>query len=65
MGNKRSIFSKYKLDFRLMRDIDKALLLAMISIILFGILNIYMATKGSTTPYYFVKKQFIWFCVSM
>ncbi|MCR4943404.1 MAG: rod shape-determining protein RodA [Clostridium sp.] len=48
-----------------MRDIDKALLLAMISIILFGILNIYMATKGSTTPYYFVKKQFIWFCVSM
>lgn len=65
MGNKRSFFNKYKLDFRLIRDIDKALLFAMISIILFGILNIYLATKGSSNPYYFVKKQFIWFCVSM
>lgn len=65
MGNKRNFFNKYKLDFRLMRDIDKWLLFAMISIILFGILNIYLATKGTATPYFFVKKQLIWFFVSM
>lgn len=65
MGNKRSFFNKYKLDFRLMRDIDKWLLFAMISIILFGVLNIYLATKGSTAPFYYAKKQIIWFFVSM
>lgn len=65
MGNKRNFFNKYKLDFRLIRDIDRGLLFAMISIILFGVLNIYLATKGSTSPFFYVKKQLIWFFVSM
>ena len=37
----------------------------MISIVLFGILNIYLATKGSSTPFFFAKKQLIWFCISL
>ena len=65
MGKKRSFFNRYKLDFRLIRDIDKALLLAMISIVLFGILNIYLATKGLTSPFYFAKKQLIWLFISL
>lgn len=65
MGKKRSFFNRYRLDFRLIRDIDKGLLLSMISIVLFGILNIYLATKGSSTPFFFAKKQLIWFCISL
>ena len=56
---------KYKLDFRLVREIDKALLISVLILILFGMFNIYLCTKGGvgniTYPYYFVKKQGIWF----
>ena len=60
---------KYKLDFRLVREIDKALLISVLILILFGMFNIYLCTKGGvgniTYPYYFVKKQGIWFIVSI
>ncbi|MGG7176787.1 rod shape-determining protein RodA [Clostridium paraputrificum] len=63
------LLSRYKLDFRLIREIDKALLFSTIGLILFGILNIYLSTKGGVFetlgPYYFAKKQLIWFFVSM
>ena len=61
--------NRYKLDFRLIRDIDKALLISTICLILFGILNIYIATKGGVSetvgPYFYAKKQLIWFFISM
>jgi rod shape determining protein RodA len=48
---------------------DKGLLISTICIILFGILNIYIATKGGVFqtlgPYYFAEKQIIWFIISM
>ena len=63
------LLSRYKLDFRLVRDIDKALLFSTIGLILFGIFNIYLCTKGGVFetlgPYYFAKKQLGWFFVSM
>lgn len=55
--------NRYKLDFRLIKEIDKALLISMISLILYGVLNIYLATKGD--PGQFGKKQFVWFVISM
>lgn len=57
--------SRYKLDFRLIKDIDKALLASVISLILYGILNIYLATKGNELVAGSAKKQFVWFIISM
>ena len=67
MFNKDGLLSRYKLDFRLIRDIDKALLFSAIGLMLFGILNIYLCTKGGVfeDPFLFAKKQLVWFFVSM
>lgn len=66
-GNR--LVNRNRFEFRFIRDIDKALLLATIFLILFGILNIYIATKGglseSIGPYFYAKKQLIWFLISM
>lgn len=56
--------SKRRLDFRKIRDIDKLLLISTIVLILFGILNIYLATKGDY-GYLYGKKQFIWMIISL
>lgn len=32
---------------------------------LYGMLNIYLCTKGDVAPFFFVKKQFMWFIISM
>jgi len=66
--NDKRRLSKFKLDFRLIRDIDRGILISTILLILYGIFNIYLCTKGGTTglePFYYVKKQAIWFVVSM
>lgn len=69
MARGNVIINRYRLDFRLLRDMDKGLLISTICIILFGILNIYIATKGGVFqtlgPYYFAEKQIIWFIISM
>ncbi|MDD6794586.1 MAG: FtsW/RodA/SpoVE family cell cycle protein [Clostridiaceae bacterium] len=67
MINKRWL-NRYKLDFRLIKDIDKALLISMILIMIYGMLNIYLCTKGGIEnygPYFFIKKQAGAFIVSM
>ncbi|MGL4848378.1 MAG: rod shape-determining protein RodA [Clostridium sp.] len=53
-----------RLDFKKIRDIDKLLLISTIVLILFGILNIYLCTKGDYGLLY-GKKQFIWMLISM
>jgi len=66
--NEKSRLSKYKLDFRLIRDIDKGLLISTILLILYGLFNIYLCTKGGTTTngdFYYLKKQAMWFVISM
>jgi len=59
------ILSRYKLDFKLIREIDKGLLFSAIALMLYGMLNIYLCTKGDVAPFFFVKKQFMWFIISM
>ena len=58
---------KFKIDGKKVRKIDVAILVTSITLCLFGILNIYLATKGDTysTPYLFSKKQLIWFLISL
>ncbi|MCI6189839.1 MAG: rod shape-determining protein RodA [Clostridium sp.] len=69
MFERENFFKKHKLDFKLIREIDKALLISIILLVLFGILNIYLCTKAGvgniTYPYYFVKKQITWFIISL
>ena len=66
MGNFK-IIRKNKFNIRRIKSIEVPLLVSMIVLSLFGILNIYLCTKGEkfSSPYYFVKRQFIWFAVSM
>lgn len=59
--DRQSTYNKYKLDFKKIRDIDKVLLISTILLVLFGILNIYLAKKGEN----FATKQFMWFIVSL
>ncbi|ENZ01290.1 rod shape-determining protein RodA [Clostridium thermobutyricum] len=56
--------SKHRLDFKKIRDIDKLLLISTIVLILFGILNIYLCTKGDY-GFLYAKKQFIWMIISL
>ena len=65
MERRDRILSRYKLDFNLIREIDKGLLFSAIALMLYGMLNIYLCTKGDVAPFFFVKKQFMWFIISM
>lgn len=56
--------NKYKMDFKKIRDIDKVLLLTTIILAVFGIINIYFATRGNY-GFSYAKKQLIWFIVSL
>lgn len=62
--DRRGTYSKYKLDFKKIRDIDKVLLLSTIILVLFGILNIYLATKGNY-GFSYARKQLIWLVASL
>lgn len=55
---------RFKLDMRLMKEIDKTLLFSMIALVLYGILNIYLCTKGGTYDG-FAFKQFVLLIVSL
>lgn len=69
MAKGNGLINRHRLDLKLIRDIDKGLIFAAVCLMLFGILNIYIATKGGVFqtlgPYYFAKKQILWFLVSM
>lgn len=58
---------KYNLDFRLFKGLDYKLLIILIILTVFGIVNIYLCTKGgvSNNPFLFAKKQLIWFFISL
>lgn len=62
--DRRGSYDKYKLDFKKIRDIDKVLLFCTIALVLFGILNIYLCTKGER-GFFFAKRQLIWFVASL
>lgn len=68
MNKFEEFIKRYKVDFRLLREIDKGLLFSTIVLILFGIINIYLATKGTVdglSPFHYARKQLLWFAISM
>ena len=58
------MFKQLKLDMRLIKEIDKTVLISSILLILYGTLNIYLCTKGEYGLAY-VKKQMFWFILSI
>lgn len=58
------MFSKFKINFKMLKQIDKTVTFALISLILFGILNIYIASRSEFGPL-FLKRQLMWFAISM
>lgn len=58
------MFKSFKLDMRLIKEIDKTIVISLILLILYGTLNIYLCTKGEYGLSY-VEKQAFWFVVSM
>lgn len=57
--------SQLRIDMKKLKEIDKWLLFSIVMIILFGILNIYIATKVHTYGTTYVIKQFIFFIISL
>lgn len=58
------MFSRFKINFRMLKQIDKTVTFALVALILFGILNIYVASRSEFGTM-FLKRQLIWFVVSM
>lgn len=58
------LFKQFKLDIRLIKEIDKTLLFSMISLVLYGILNIYLCTKGGKYDGVALK-QLMWLLISL
>ena len=61
-------FSQFKLDIRLIREIDKKLLISILLLVSFGMLNIYLCTKGRVdgiSNFFFISKQLRWFLLSL
>ena len=58
------MLSRFKVNFRTLREIDKAVVISLISLILFGILNIYVASRSEYGTM-FLKRQLLWFFVCM
>lgn len=60
----RILFRQFKLDVRILKDIDKTILVSMILIVLYGTFNIYLCTKGGINagcgP-----KQLMWLFISL
>lgn len=59
------MFRLLKLDVRLIREIDKTLLISLILLVLYGTFNIYLCTKGMGTGPNFAKQQLSWFALSL
>lgn len=61
------IIRKKRFNIKKIRSIQVPLFVSMVILSLFGILNIYLCTKGGkfSSPYIFVKRQMIWFTLSM
>lgn len=61
------MLKKYKLDFTSLKKLDFKLLTTLVILTSFGIINIYLCTKGGVfnDPFLFTKKQLIWFFISL
>ena len=59
------MFRLLKLDVRLIKEIDKTLLISLILLVLYGTFNIYLCTKGIENAPNFAKQQLSWFLLSL
>lgn len=61
------MFSKLKINTKLLKELDFTLLISILIITLFGILNIYLCTKAlePNNPLIYTKKQLTWFLISI
>ena len=57
--------SQFKMDKKKFKEIDKWMLFSIVTIVLFGILNIYLATKPYAYNTTYVIKQSLFFGVSL
>lgn len=58
------LIPNFKVDFKKFKELDKWMLFSIICIVSFGILNIYLATKGNYGIFY-PKRQLIFFIVAL
>ncbi|MBY6916888.1 rod shape-determining protein RodA [Clostridium botulinum] len=58
------MLKNFKIDLRLIKEIDKTIVMSTTLLVLYGILNVYMCTKGNY-GFYFAKQQFFWFVLSI
>lgn len=56
--------SHFKIDFKKLKEIDKLMLFSMIALMIFGIINIYLASMAEYGTL-FLKRQSIWFIVCL
>ena len=56
--------SNFKIDLKQLKEIDKVMLLSMISLMIFGIVNIYYASNVEYGTL-FLKRQAVWFVVCL
>lgn len=59
------MLKQLKLDMRVLKEIDKTILISTILLTLYGALNIYLCTKGGSSPLFYVKRQLTWFVISL
>ena len=58
------MLSKFKIDFKKLKEIDKTILFSMITLMIFGIINIYLASSAEYGTLFLIR-QSIWFVVSL
>lgn len=63
LNNKKA--SQFTFLFKELKYINKYIVFSMMFLTLFGILNIYLATKWTSTPLFYATKQLVWFLVSL
>ena len=56
--------SHFKIDFKKLKEIDKLMLFSMIALMIFGVINIYLASSAEYGTL-FLKRQSIWFVVCL
>ncbi|GAA0823534.1 rod shape-determining protein RodA [Clostridium tertium] len=58
------MLSKFKIDLKKLKEIDKVMLFSMIALMIFGIINIYLASSAEYGTL-FLKRQSLWFIVCL
>lgn len=58
------MLSKFKIDFKKLKEIDKVILFSIIALMIFGIINIYLASAAEFGKLFLIR-QSIWFVVCL